>query len=721
MLQKLYHVLRERILLIAICVGVGLCLGAIYFLWAPYVYAATTTVQVNQAERNIAQIQDIQSQDLTSLEVEKSIERNLSNLIVMRRVVKQLHLTWPMLNQGGPVQDVKDVIHKLLDRVSALIHPIPAGVGDPIDDLALVLQGQVDVELQKSTRVIAVTATNRGPRRAQQIAEAVVSQYMTQRMEEQSGHSSSAEIALRREAAELEAKLKRSEEALQEYKEQHQAVSLDNSQNITVEKLKDLTDKVTQAKGERLKLEADYAQVERLGVGDPNRLLSLPSVSTAPDVLDQKKKVADQEAELANLSTRYGPLHPKLVQAKSQLAESRAGLDRTIIRVAAGLSTVYESAKQMEEKFEQALADQEEEALALNKIAIPYNVLQREMQSDRALYDTVITRLKETGTVKNVRDDEIRVVDPAIIPEKPASPNILLLGVFSLFGGASAGVAIALLLGFLKTSITTVDDGEAKLGLPALSAIPMARKGDRRFPAPITISRPNSRIAEAFRTLRTELAIIEERDPQRTLLFASATPGEGKTYCASNYAAILAQPGVRVLLIDADLRVPSIGKMFGVESTALGVSDYIATEMPLTDLCKKTQIENLYVLPAGQRLHHPSDLLAGPRVGQLFEEAERNFHRIVVDSAPVHSVSDTLLIAKHIAHVCLVVRTGKAPYKSVLRALYKLTGVKSRPVGFALNCLPNQGGYYYGYSGEEYGAQEDSSSGSGRGVAVGVP
>ena len=348
------------------------------------------------------------------------------------------------------------------------------------------------------------------------------------------------------------------------------------------------------------------------------------------------------------------------------------------------------------------------------------------------------------------------MVDPAIMPSGPAKPRVKLIIALCLVGGSTVGIALGLISGLLDNSVKTVDEAEAVLGLPCVGAIPKAGPADRRSLVPITAARRNSDVAEAFRTLRTELWSVHgnQRHPilllpssapheektlsaanyavslayqeefrtelssangnQRhsTLLLASAAPHEGKTFCATNYAVSLAHQGLRVLLIDADLRLPSVGKTFGIETKAPGVSDCIQGKVRLGTVVRETRIEGLFVLPAGRRVNNPTELLSEAGVGDLLREAESSFDRVVIDSAPIHAVSDSLLLARHVSLVCLVVRASKTPRRAVLRAIQKLAETNSTPTGFILNYLPGFGTYYYRYGGEEYGSEAYSANGT---------
>ena len=732
--HNIYHILRERLRLILLPTALIAALGIGYAVLAPRLYDATTTVQVNQVAGNLMEIKNSQTLDLSKEDLPATIRQKLTSMVVLRRVVNRLHLTPDMLD----------------------LEKKPPGYYS-LDAMAYYLgRYHVIVTSQVNTRLIYVTGESRDPKLAQKISEAVVAEYIIQHLEEEAGVSSSAMPILKTQTDLLAAKLEKSEQALQDYKEQHGAVSLETNQNITVGKLTDMNAKVTETAMERLRLEADYALIQQLGIHDPDKLLAIKSVSSSPDVLDQKQNLANKEAELANLTKRYGPLHPKYIQTESELRELKAGLNRTVLKVAAGLGNAYQSALETERKFKQALADQEKRALALNKTAISYNVLQREMESDKALYDKALTRLKEMDATKDSAAEEIRVVDPAIMPGGPAKPRVKLIIALSLVGGSTVGIALGLISGLLDSSVKTVDEAEAVLELPCVGAIPKAGPADRHSLVPIAAARRNSDVAEAFRTLRTELSSVHgnQRRPilllpssapheektlstanyavspayqgtvpttlssangiQRhsTLLLASAAPREGKTFCATNYAVSLAHQGLRVLLIDADLRLPSIGKTFGIEAKAPGVSDCIKGNVRLGTVLRETKIEGLFVLPAGRRVNNPTELLSEAGVGDLLREAESSFDRVVIDSAPIHAVSDSLLLARHVSLVCLVVRASKTPRRAVLRAIQKLAETNSTPTGFILNYLPRFGTYYYRYGGEEYGSEAYSANGT---------
>jgi succinoglycan biosynthesis transport protein ExoP len=679
--QAIYHLIREKAWLISLCVVVAGLLGAGYIAKSHNIYAAQTVVQVDQAQRKIVNIQDVNSEDLGSLELLKTIEQNLASGALFQDLIDNLKLDAAAL--GLPPPPPPPNTHKCLIRGRAR---------------------SVSVKLLRGTRLITVTAESESPEMAQKISLGLVNGYIHRNIEQRLGISQEANTFLTAEAARLKEKLQKSEQALQDYKEKTQAVSLQETQNITVEKLKELNAKVTGAKSERLKLESDFAQVQKLKNAKPEELLGLQTVAESKAVLDQKRVVAEQEGVVASLSKRYGPLHPKLIQAQSQLKEQKAGLERVIVRTAESIGAAYEAAKETEAKFEQALRDQEQKSLELSKLAIPYNVLQREVESDRALYESVLNRMKETDVTKSLQQDNILIKEPARVPDKPVRPRRVLILAGAILAGLLLGLVVTFGLRALDTSLKTVDEAERELGMPAIGAVPKSDKPISIEEGLLIVNEPNSSVAEAFRTLRASLSLLGKASERKTFLFTSAVPGEGKSFCSINYAVALAQQGLRTLLVDSDLRLPTIGKIFFKGRPHAGVADVIAGQSELHQSIQSTDIENLFILTAGNRAPNPAELLADSGFGDLIKEAKVKFDRVVVDSAPVNAVADSLLLVKHIDSVCLVVHSGVTPKKAVLRAAHKLGEAGVKPAGFILNRLPSrQSGYYYYYSPGKYG------------------
>ena len=677
---RLYHLLREKAWLIALCtIGVFLLAG-IYLLRAPKIYASRATIMVEQQESKVVNIQDVTQDDLKALEVMKTVEQSLGTDALMLRVAK---------------------VNQLPSNPNFL--PPREGQSYSDDELIRALSDSLRIRVRRGTRLIDITAESRAPALARQLAQSVIEEFIRQGYNQRIGVSQEANGFLVQEAERLKVKLEKSERALQAYREHNNAVSLEDKQNIIVETLKDLNLKLNEARSQRMKLESDFAQYKELARGDPKALLVLSIIADSPAVLEAKKRLADEEAQIAMLTRRYRAEHPKFIQAQSELAQVAGDLNKTILKAGESIGAAYEVAGVNERKLEEALRAQEKLSLELNKIAIPYSGLAREVESDRALYQSIVTRLKETDVTKALEKSPIRVVEPARIPAKPVRPHKMLVLLLGLLGGLCTGVSACLLLQAFDRSLKTVDETERSIGWPVVAAVPMLPRLNslgRERDLPI-LHDPDSPVAEAFRSLRTVLALKESAGRQ-VLLCTSAAPGEGKTFCSLNCALALAQQGYRTLLVDADLRRPTIAKTLHLNPHKPGLADYLSGTTTLADLVQEGGIDNLFVLAAGPAIRHPAELFSAAKIERLFNDPFlAGFERVLFDTAPIHAVSDALTLVRHANVVCLVVRAAVTPAKVVQRAADMLVSAGARDLAVVLNALParNRDSYYY-YSAE---------------------
>lgn len=680
-LRPLYYALREKAWLLAAITVLGVLAATAYLARSKKIYAATTTIQVEEERQRLVRADSRAMDGRAEDEVLKTIAQNLENPTLMLRLVR----------------------HPELAQEPAFRAQLAGASSDT--RLQGILAAKISVKIRPGTRLIDITVEDESPALAQKIAQLVVSEFVGASSETGAQVSQGAHEYLRQEAERLKQTLSKSEQALQLYKEQHQAVSLEDKENIVVERLKELNTKVTTAKAERLKIEADRAQLQLLAGEPPERLLALPSVAGAAVVLEVQRKIGEKEAELATLSRRYKPEHPKYLEAASALAELKASQDEAIRKAAGLLGTAFEATKATEQKLEAALRGQESIALELSQMAIPYKSLARDVEADRTLYDSLVARLKETNVSQGVSNYAIRLAVPALLPERPVKPNPRLVLLLGAVGSLAVGLSGVLALHVLDSSCKTVDQAERLLDLPSLAAIPKQKRSV--LAGSILIEQPHSALAEAFRTLRTSLRMAEKPGGGNAVLFASAIPGEGKTFCAINCAVAFAQQGLRTLLIDADLRLPTVERILLKSQDAPGVSDLLLGQAHLGRAVHLTGIANLSVMPAGKRVPNLAELFSRSELPAFLQQVSRDFDRVVIDTAPIHAVSDTLLLAPHAGAVCLVVRAGQTPGHAVMRAVQKLRESGARVAGFVLNALPaGHGGYYYHYHAPGYGGDE---------------
>jgi len=653
------HLLLSKTWLIVFFAVLSLLAAGIYLKRAPKLYQSRALVAVEDGTPRISNVQDFDAgnrgeQDINLDATLKTIEQELTSNTLLLEVVKA----------NG------------LDKDSSLAPPKKDGSAYTDSEIARRFTRRVKVAQRRGTRLVEIDVKDTDARRAQRLAEAVVKVFI-----DQSFQKPDTSDHLRREADRLRVTLQNAEQAAQKYREDHGAVSLEYNQNIVVDKLKELNLKVTQAKSERLKAEADVAKIKQVGLNNPEQLLALPSIAAVPLVASLRQQLADRES-------RY--------HAESQLIGIKQALNRAVIDNANTIVKWNESVKATEAMLTGALQEQEQKALELNKIAIPYNALVREVDADRALYESVVTRMKATDVAEGIWGKNIRVVETPLVAEKPVEPAPLKILLLSLLTGVAVGCALVIGIDMADGSIRTADQAERISGLTPLAIIPQSKCKNRKR-EPVLTSDPASYEAEAFRTLRTAVSFIDPYTDHKTLLFTSANPEDGKSFCSLNYSVALAQTGLRTLLIDADIRRPRLSRIALADQKAKGLTDCLTKQADVIDCCKPTGIENLSMLPAGQTRSRPSEIFASCDFASLLEELAPHFDRIVLDSAPINPVSDTQLVARHVQSICFVIRAMKTPADAIIRACALLRQAGISPDGFVFNRTPprSRDCYYY--------------------------
>src|ERR1035437_3203906 len=538
-LRSLFDTLPERAWIIGLCVVVALLGAAYYAKRAPRSYEATATVQVEQEAQRLVTIEQAVKEDLRALEIMNTIVQKLSSQPLLERVLETNDLANDPQFAGVPAPGKPPATREqMLGR----------------------LAGMVKARLRRNTRLIDVKMAYSNPVQAAKIANSVVDQYMNQDFELRSSTTRGAFAFLKAESERLKKKLEASEQALQLYREEVGSVSMVQGDDVVLPQLRELNLRMAQAKGESIRLKTAYEQVQNSG-SNVWEMLNAPQIVGDPAVIEARSIVAKLDSDFALVRQRYLEQHPKYIQAASQLEEARRALSNSVLKAAESLRVAYENAGGAEKGMDQTIRSTEEAALKLSQKAIHYNLLARDVESDRALFDNVLNRLKETSLTTDIQSEKIRVIAPATPPGSPASPRVPIIFGASLLAGLLVGGMLAFGLGALDTSFRTVEGAEQYLRQRVLGAIPRLREVKKSGRPLLETADGQSQGVEAFRTLRTSLTLLGRQRDRRAFLFTSALPREGKTFSSLNFAASLARQGLRTLLIDADLRNPSVAKL----------------------------------------------------------------------------------------------------------------------------------------------------------------
>ena len=682
--REYYHAIRERLWILLLCLTLA-GIGAAIFMsrQEPRFRARSVLFLEQEQDRVLDKLKGVREEAVGSIDMINTVVDLLGSYQFAFRVAERTKL------------------HE--DPRFAASMPPPAGKSATIPEAAGALTRCIASGYRKNTRLIDIFVTHPDPALATALANAYADEYLRSVFEKRTEANKAAQQFLFEEAERLRKKMRVSEEAMQSFRERERAASLENLQESTQTKLTNLTSQLAQLEEKMFQLDTDL-KVARANAGNTDELLRLPSVATEQKVARLTESIAEQERAFMLLTQRYRAKHPAYIAARTQKDALVAERNSVLKNVVALLETGREHLEAQSVELKSARDEQEKRLLVVTGKSVEHNDLKRELETDTAMHQSVLSRIKEIDVTKGLTDSPVRVHERAI-GAGPVGITPLKVYAGGLFAGLVLGIGLILGLHFIDHSIQTVEQAEQAAGLPVLSAVPKKKKQKGASERTLdSITDRNGQIAESFRSLRASLAMLAHADTRRSFLFTSANPSEGKTFCSTNFAATLSQQGFRTLIIDADLRKPTVSPMFFREHRKPGLSDVLSGQVTLDEAVIPTEIENLSVLTAGGRAPNPSELIATPRMRELVQEALSLYDRVVIDTAPILAVSDTLLIAPHVNVSCIVIRANSTSRKTAARAVRALSDIKCRPAGVVLNFLPSGSGRDYYYSGKYYGS-----------------
>lgn len=577
------------------------------------------------------------------------------------------------------------------------------------------LLNRLTATIVKDTGVINVSFSGYYPETVTHITNAIVEQYLQQDLERRFSASQEALKWLDGRLKVVKDALNESEMSLQRYKERESLITLENmsaieeKHNIVLQKLAELNTAVTNAKTERIGLETLYNELQRLSA-QPEMIESVPAVIQNRLIQDLKGTYVTLSGECSQLGERYGPKHPKFIRMEREMGTVKSKIALEVKKIISSIETEYKVAKAREDTLREALEQQKQEAMDLNRKAIQYGVLKREVETNRLMYNTLLTRMKETSLTGGLKNSNIRILDTAEVPRLPVKPNKKLNIMLALIVGLTLGTGITFFLEYLDDTIRTPDDLERNLRMPFLGAVgtvKSGKKGEQGNAELFALNSPRSSMAECIRSVRTNIVFSSSNEPKKLLMVSSAGPKEGKTIITANLAVTMAQAGKNTLVVDADMRRPRLNKLFGVERTP-GLSNLLVEDIDLNSTIKGTDVPNLSVLSCGLVPPNPSELLGTDAMEILCNKMRERFDCVIFDSPPVMSVTDAIVLARLCDGVILIVKSGFTKRDPVLRTISQLSDAKSKILGAVLNNVDfgrdryyYQYYYHYGYGGKE--------------------
>lgn len=550
---------------------------------------------------------------------------------------------------------------------------------------------------------------------ASRVANLAAETYIQNELETRFKMTHQAGVWLQDQMTDLRKKLNESEKALQEYREKEGIVDLKSvTQSGAGRQIEEVMGRLVDARMQRAQAENAYMQIKsaKSSGGD---LSSLPAVLRNPIVADAKRAEGMAERKLSELTQRYGKEHPKYLQAEGELESARDNLKRQVDSVVASVIREYEVARGTEATLEGVLNNAKGQVQNLNRKEGALSMYEREVEANRQMYDMFIKRAKETNVAGDLQTPIARVVDPAVISDKPVKPKKVLVIVIAFMLGIFLGVLAALLRDRMDNTLKTSEDVEVRLKQPILTTLPLLSQEEveRTKTARIFIEQPNSVYAEAIRTARTGVLLTGIDLPQRTLVVTSSVPGEGKTTFSINLATAHAHTK-KTLLIDADMRRPAVSKGLEIPPGAKGLSNFVSGNATLKECLINVDGSTLMLMPSGAVPLNPLELLLSERFKEALTQLAKIFEVIIIDSPPVELVSDALVIAAQADGVIFVTKAESTPYQVARKGLQRLRRADGHVLGVVLNQfdVAKAEKYYGDYSGYgKYGYGESGYQG----------
>ena len=569
----------------------------------------------------------------------------------------------------------------------------------PLSDeekISNIIKGGLSVFPFKETKILSISYSHTDPSIARLVADSIVKAYMDEMLEIKLSSSSYA-VKWMTDKAQIEReKLEHSERELQRFMRENDLVTVEDKLTVLPQRLNEFGRQISKAEADKKELQDQLSQIRAAG-NDLNKLESIPILASNAVLKSIRDRIYTTNQTIQELSKKYGPKHPKMIKVNDELRILKGEKRHEIDRILSSITNSYDLATSKERSMKELLSQTKGEMLNSNERFMQYKIMKREVDSNRVMYETLQNSIKEKGVTGQSQSVNIWVMKKAAIPAAPSKPNKkrdLLLGIIL---GILSGIGLAFFIEYLDNTVKGAQELEDKYGLTVLGSIEEVRDKNKNIESFIS-KNPLSPMAESYRLIRSGLLLSSAEHPPKTMLITSMNAKEGKTSTTANIARILAQGGSSVLVVDCDLRRPRMHEVLSIKSE-IGLSSFLSgtTEK---NIVKKVDDENIYVITSGPIPPAPAELLDSAKMKRLLNELSAKYDFILLDSPPVQSVTDSLVLSQYVDGTIIVVRAGKTTNDDMENGMKKLHDVQTRFLGFVLNGMKSQdmGKYYYGYS-----------------------
>lgn len=705
--------------------GVLLSIVAITLVWTlltPSVYRASATLQIEPYGMQVVQVQGISPvQGRWDPNFSQTQYELLKSRSLAERVAEDLHLAdsdiFDRMKPPGWLDRVRELLapkdeqappreagttQEALSEAQAedLGEDRPLTAEEKLAKVTGLIQGGLSIDPVRNSYLVNVQYDSALPEFAARVANAAADGFVALSLDQQYGASSYAKQYLEDQLALHKSRLEQSERALVEYAKTQDIVPGADGRSLVEQNLSDLNRSLANAQDQRIRAQARWEQVKATTDGAlPADMLK----DTVIPMLEQKR--AQMEGEYQQKLQTFKPDYPPMLALQAQIDDVKRQVDQELARIRSSVNVEYNATVAQEDLLKSQLEVLREESLNVDSRSIEYNILKREVDSNREIYNGLLQRYKQVGLASDAKTSNITIVDRAIVPNSRYSPSLRRNLALGMLLGLMLGVGLALLLEYLDNTFKSPQDIEQKLHLGVLGIIP--KLSSKQTPQQ-ALADPRSAFAESYRSVRTALQFSTARGVPKVLLITSSVASEGKSTSAHTLAQQFTQLGKRVLLIDADLRNPGLGRLMGLKAPN-GLSSLLSGSEVLSKVLVHTDNPNLDVLLSGPLPPSPTELLAGMKFVSLMTVAANKYDQIIIDGPPVLGIADALILANVAVGTLLVVQSGSTRIQSVQASLHRLQMTRARVIGCLLTQYDaNQSGYgyrYEGYYGYSYGAE----------------
>ncbi|MCK7598394.1 polysaccharide biosynthesis tyrosine autokinase [Microbulbifer sp. CAU 1566] len=689
----------------ALSVAVAMLTAMVVFSMTPR-YQATATLMIEAEQPKALSIEEVYGLDSSRKEYFLTQFEILKSRRIAEEVVNRLNLVnHPEFDPDQQSPSLKARIKGWLPFLASReMESEEEARQRKLESVTDAVSSRLSIAPVRNTQLVKITFESESPELAAKVANMVAEVFIDSHLQAKLDMTKQATSWLNDRLEDLRVKLEQSESRLQTFQEQEGLVDVSGVQGLAAQELNQITSQLIQARQEFKQAESIYSLVQSRGA-DVDALASLPEVLNHKLIENIKQAEIDTARKVSELSRRYGPKHPKMISARDELESVQDKLRSEVRRLISGIHSDYETAQANVVALERELQQAKTEYQMVSRKETRYNELKREVDVNRQLYSAFLTRFRETSETSGFEAANARLMDPAVAPRLPAKPKKALIVALALVVSAMLGVMLAFLLEALNDGIRNPEDVENKLSQRMIGVLPWVDHDKReRLSLATFFDSDQHSFAEAVRTLRTSVVLSHLDRPAKVISVTSSVPGEGKTTVSENLGFALSQME-KVLLIDADMRRPSVGKEFKLPPYHPGLSNLIAGSNTLAECIYHDEKSGMDIMPAGTVPPNPQELLSSPRFAKAIEVLKSKYDRLIVDTAPAQVVSDALIVSRIADSMLYVVKADSTRQKLVNNGIGRLLQVGAKLDGVVLNQVDttSKSGYYgeyYTYAGE---------------------